>query len=217
MAKRFKKLKWGETPFDLMSHKDLLLATKRIFYVMVQMNGILSMIKTFDGRSGSDSAFWNAPGRGYRTLKLAEVIGKPLHEEYSFNQIWRSFFRLAAEAMFPDCGEEPWVICPKCSDMSRASTPVQTKASLGKRCSNLVDNRTVKCSGILRRLTLEDIETLDDRYAAVSFWGKGGPRIVKNVEAKMADIAVERTFKAAVKSLSSERKTNKHAKRKSKI
>ena len=106
-----KELKWGETPFDKMTHEKLLLTSKRMYMALMSLHGQLAMYRVISLQNEPNNPYWGKDGRGYHAMQLAEAALEPLLKEFGDEQTYRSYFRYAECILFPNLDStRPWLI-----------------------------------------------------------------------------------------------------------
>jgi len=146
-----KKLKYGTTPLDGLSHKKLLLLAKKMFCTLTSARSVLAMMA--DVRT---DPYWTHPdGSGRRALCMANETMKEASHGYEAEDIYRSYFRLAVDPLFKvSTVKTGWLKCTKCKDIvARANGP--NALHPGSSCADL---RNKGCKGLLRALRLSDIK-----------------------------------------------------------
>lgn len=144
MSKRKKKVKWGETPLDRLTKKQLLTEANRMASALMAANGVLCQ---FVG--DTHHPFWGSEGRGGRAIeKCAQAM--VLFEGYDAENVYRSYFRYCDDVLFDNAKVKlgfGWHVCDLCGNMV-AGDHVE------------VDNpcRDHKCGGKLRKIEAIDIE-----------------------------------------------------------
>ena len=137
------KLSFGTTPFDRMTKEDLLLTTKRLYSALVSTRYILGM----DFVRDSGAPFWTK-GSGFRALSRAEQALDPIHQQYSVEDIFRSYFRYADDLLFTGVGFG-WVVCGKCGRCVAKEAAVEE--CIGKKCVDLI-GLDPSCDGVIEKL-----------------------------------------------------------------
>ena len=106
-----KRLTWGETPWDKLSHEELLRTVQRYHSALSSLDSCLTMMRDFQVQIVPDHPYWKE-GLGGWALQKSSAILDELHGRYSDEDIYRAFFRYADTLLFPDLGEA-WGICPQ--------------------------------------------------------------------------------------------------------
>lgn len=146
------ELKWGETPFDRMTNEELLLNAKRMYAALVSLNSVARLCKGTD----DDNSFWGKGGSGGAALEEGNQALDAIHEQYSSEDIYRSYFRYAVDLLFESNGFRigfGWAVCPECGIMLGAGW--EGESQIGKVCSSTV--AATDCDGVLRELAWSDL------------------------------------------------------------
>ena len=137
--KRF--LKFGQTPFDTLTKKDLLFLCKKYYDTINTLHSIVLMHR---GRN-KDDPYWNEGGSGRQALLQAdECLVEVGTSDERRDAIYRSFYRYASGLLYqhPEL-DRHWMVCDKCSSMmAKLGTPMQV-------CI---------CGGPLRPITWDDLK-----------------------------------------------------------
>ncbi len=140
--KKARELRWGETPFDRMSHEDLLIHAKRMFLALTSLHSVVSQHKVSDEHFNKlNLPYWSNDGMGGKALNLSKrTLGK-IKRGYNSDNIYRMFFRYAKDVLFePDENASRWQVCDHC------------KMFLGT-----TDTACCFCKNRLRKLTMADL------------------------------------------------------------
>ena len=146
-----RKLEWGQTPWDDMTKRELLLEIWRMYSAIVALNCSLNMSKI-----GADrSPYWGIEGSGGIALEKARQILDPIHEHFDDEQMYHCFFRYAADLLF-DRSEYRigfgWSMCPKCGWI--VGETMNGESQNGKYCLDVLYSQ---CDGVLRPLQWTDL------------------------------------------------------------
>lgn len=159
MRENQKELKWGETPWDHLDKADLLRTVQRMYSAVLSLHSALSLCNHNDERSGYQGGYWGFDGTGGVALERGRQVLDPIHEEYSEEDIYRSFFRYANDLLFDRSRGYRvgfgWTVCPVCGLMIGEN--MMGESLLGKRCSEVYPRGEGRCEGIFRELTWEDL------------------------------------------------------------
>lgn len=139
-----KRLKYGQTPWDRLTKKELLLMVCRYHSALSSAASCLWMMH-------SENVYWSVKGSGGRALAKADFLRNISGEDSDLGaeKIYRSFFRYTDEVLFPGLALDtlgPWQICDTCGAM--------VKVIIGGSPSHF---GSTKCSGHFREFRMEDI------------------------------------------------------------
>jgi hypothetical protein len=148
-----KKLKWGETPWDKMSHPEMLREIQRMYSALEDLYSVVNMTKY----GNEDSPYYSSHGVGGNALEKGRQILEPLREKYD-DGMFRSFFRYADDLLFEQTPGftmigSRWHVCPVCGWMV-AENPNGEKIT-GKRCGDVLFKKD--CDGILSPITWDNL------------------------------------------------------------
>jgi hypothetical protein len=138
------RLKYGQTPWDLLTKEELLLMVCRYHQAL---SSTASCLRQF--RIGAENpAFFSLEGSGGIALALVEFLEKLCGDDkyVGSERIYRSFFRSTYALLFPgvEVGNwKKWWICETCGNMSASKTPPALK--------------TCRCAGAWRPFRMADI------------------------------------------------------------
>jgi hypothetical protein len=136
-----KKLKFGQTPFDRMTKKELREVAIRMFSALESTNSCLRMSKW----NNESSSYWGKQGSGGIALEKAKQVLDPIYKDYGEEKIYRMFYRYSCNLIFDEVDKHDWQICDKDGTMfSPGRVPCPA------------------CGGKLRDLTLEDLKEVDE-------------------------------------------------------
>jgi hypothetical protein len=141
-----KTLEWGQTPWDGLTHGELLLTVKRMYAAILDAQSVLRIQKAAD----PSSRYWGEGAGGTAMAKLAFVT-KQVAANFEPEAVYRAFFRYATNLLFPGEGVgEAWIICPRghmltCEKADAAAKPCPI-------CKPLI-----LPDSVMRPLTLEDL------------------------------------------------------------
>lgn len=147
------ELEWGETPFDHMTNEELLFNAKRMYSALISLYSVARLSK---GPS-DNSAFWGKDGSGGIALEKGKQALGTIHEQYSNEDVYCSYFRYAVDLLFESneyCIGSRWAVCPKCGIMLGAGR--NGKEQIGKACSSTV--MATGCDGVLRKIEWSDLQ-----------------------------------------------------------
>lgn len=170
---RKKQLKWGQTPFDRMTKKELTRHAQRMYSALSSCMSVIGMQQAMDRfqvaqAKGSDPdalsldqlhPYWGCDGSGGRALEKARQALVLVDQPYDKEVIYTSFFRYADDLLFDGSQFNVvtgWVVCPKCGTMLGSRLKDSGKNRLeGKACS---ESGLSQCDGIFRPITWEDLK-----------------------------------------------------------
>jgi len=95
------KFVWGQTAFDKMDHKDLLLMAKKMYQPLLSMKCSLRMMEPM--LSGIDRE---------ETLPIAEEVLGAIHSVTSEENMFRQYYRYACDLLYYNHPKN-WHSCPK--------------------------------------------------------------------------------------------------------
>ncbi len=155
-----RRLKYGQTPWDRLSRKELLLLLCRYHSALSSAASCLRM-----SRVGSeDHPYFGPDGSAGHAIAKADFIMRLAGEDMDAGseKIYRQFFRSATSVLFPGVplnrGLSPWYICETCGQMLSGSVDPPS--------------RLCKCDGAWRPFRMSDIRP-DLAKAAESLGGGG--------------------------------------------
>jgi hypothetical protein len=138
---RIKKLKWGQTPFDKMTKKKLLLVAKTMYSALISARSALAILDYPKG-----NPYFGERGSGGRALEKAEQAYQLATSGHDSENVYRSFFRYADDLLF-DCSVfeigSNWYVCDKCKTM------------IGIRNNS---DKTCICGNEMRKMTWDDLK-----------------------------------------------------------
>ena len=146
-----KELKWGETPFDNLSKKELLYLVKKMYSAVYTAQTVLNILK----RHESDSVFWQK-GSGYEVLEKINLCIDPILQEYDSEDIYYAYYRYANDLLFRRELGFNWVICSECGSMIGSENTNERQKRIGQRCDEIL--KKYKCNGIFREITWDDLQ-----------------------------------------------------------
>lgn len=170
---RKRKLKWGQTPFDRMTKKELTRHAQRMYAALLSCRSVIDMDRLTNAfrvaqANGSVpdissldqlSPYWGNDGAGGRTLEKANQAIDLVQAPYDQDDIYNSFFRYANDLLFDSSRfhiATGWIVCPKCGLMFGSRMKDSGRNNLeGKACS---ESGLSQCDGILRPITWEDFK-----------------------------------------------------------
>lgn len=151
-----KELKWGETPWDDLTKKELLREVQKMYSAINSANSCLKLLSS----NGMNSSFWKTEGTGGHALNKCTEIINNLHENYSAEDIYYAFFRYVDDIFF-EFKSDGWVVCNKCNKMVGSTrTKEKTIDNDGKKCTDVIPGK--KCEGVLEKLTWKHMEKIND-------------------------------------------------------
>lgn len=115
MADELRRLNWGETPWDNLAREELLREVQRFYAAAVAARSALKLASMNDPQS----PFWTSiQGTGGSALtKTSLALGRSEAAKCDDEDVYRCFFRYAADLLFtPEIGFG-WWICDKCGTM----------------------------------------------------------------------------------------------------
>lgn len=115
---------WGQTPWDDMPREELLRETQRLYYATEHLLGALEQVKL-----GNESHWLFGPKSiPTRAMALGTHALAPYRRgNAQASDIYRAFFRTAAELLFPGIVRDGWHVC-ECGEMT--STPLEGEHDL---------------------------------------------------------------------------------------
>lgn len=146
----FKKLEYGETPWDDLNKEELLLLVKKMYSALNSDLNVLNAV------NNPDSLFWSNDGPGECALEKTKQIIDKIHSEYSSENIFRAYFRYANDLLFNN-DKNKWCICPLCGELIKDRKSINFL--IGKKCGEIIPKKTGYCEGILRPITYEDLKS----------------------------------------------------------
>jgi hypothetical protein len=132
------ELKYGETPWDKLTRKELLREVQRMYAAIVSMNSVIHLCKRdevggFWSIPGDGLSFNNGGGSGGRVIEMARMILVPLHTKFDSENIYRAYFRYAVDLLFsPELGFG-WTACDGCLNLY-GDGPGNKDKMLGNPC-----------------------------------------------------------------------------------
>lgn len=144
MAKH--KLKWGETPWDHLSREDLIREVQRFYSAAIAAQTALKLSSMNDPHS----PYWattNGTG-GMALAKIDMALDRSEAAKFDSEDLYRSFFRYAADLLFTSELGFGWWICDKCGTMLGAPAEGQ------QRTQKCIDCKTEQ----LRPITWDDLK-----------------------------------------------------------
>ena len=149
------KMKWGQTPFDLMSESEVRETAKVMFAALESTYGVLN-IQSYR----SKDPYWQR-GYGGKAFRRVRSIIEGIRGKYDEESIYRMYYRYACSLMFGDSDAEPWLICPVCKKMVQKLYSQQDY--VGKICHDIMHSGNGACKGILREFTFEDFDSEEEQ------------------------------------------------------
>jgi hypothetical protein len=140
-----KSLQFGKTPWDGLSHEDLLRETQRMASALIRARSVLQQV--CQGRE--ESPYWRPDGLGGDALaRIDQALVR--YDEAGDWGCYRAFFRYADSLLFAAGPmNDPWWICDRCKGMQSPCGPDQAGASTCYRAG---------CEGqVLRPITWQDL------------------------------------------------------------
>jgi hypothetical protein len=134
-----KKLKWGQTPFDRMTKKELTENAIRMYDALIASRSCLKIL-----RANDTSIYWQSDGSGGRALNKADQTIEHIHKNFDDEQIYRMFYRYANNLIFTDLDKMDWYICDKDGSMYSPG-----------------NIECLQCKGKLRKITMKDLDRKD--------------------------------------------------------
>lgn len=109
-----RRLKWGETPWDSSSREELLREVQRLYAALGSAKSEMSMSRL----SVPDHPYWSDRGSGGRAIaKAVMALERSPAAQCDGEDVYRKFFRFAADLLFtPELGFG-WWICDACGTM----------------------------------------------------------------------------------------------------
>jgi hypothetical protein len=106
----FRKLEWGETPWDDMPREQLVREVQRMYSALILARGPLINGK----RREESSPYWRRGGVGGDAIDRVEQALSPYKNDESdgggYEPAYRSFFRYAVDLLFDGHGSN-WAVC----------------------------------------------------------------------------------------------------------
>lgn len=155
LQKDYKKLKWGQTPFDKLSKKELLYLVKKMYSALNSVKSVLNIIKG----NQSDSLFWKE-GSGYNVLEKVNLCIDPVIQEYNSEDIYHAYYRYANDLLFSRELGFNWVICSKCGSMIGNENTLERQKRIGQKCKDVLHH---SCDGTFREITWEDLQPITNK------------------------------------------------------
>lgn len=155
-----KELQWGETPFDHMSHEELLVQSKRMYMALVSAHEELHKFRHVQLQHNPADRYWTGAGAGNKAWNRSEQAITRARDGYSDENIHRSYFRYASMMLFsPYPGSEfnssYWGICDTCKEMIGTSMDGLSRLIYTKHEDN---HPGCGCPGKYRALTPDDLK-----------------------------------------------------------
>lgn len=150
---RKKTLKWGRTPWDKMTRKELLFEVKRMYSALLSVNSELRSCSFFI----INPYYFGKTGGGGRALEKARQVLESIHNQYKEGDmsLYTVFFRYADDLLFDRSTGyrigSGWAVCPVCGMM--ISENGEGESMIGKPC----EMGAKDCPGIFRALSWEDL------------------------------------------------------------
>lgn len=141
-----KSLNWGETPWDNLTREELLRHVQRLYCAADAARSILHSTAAMQW-----GAYWSQEGSGGRALQKTEQACDIAVNGFNKEDIYRCFFRYAADLLFEGLGAG-WAVCPLCGQMIGKAG--DGWPATGRKCSDFRNG----CDGVLRLLTWEDLD-----------------------------------------------------------
>jgi hypothetical protein len=146
------ELEWGQTPFDTMTHEELLLNAKRMFSAVRSARAELNLFK----EGSTNEFYWGINGSGGKTLEKLNQSLNPIYELYSPADIHSSFYRYADDLLFDSdiykIGNN-WHVCPNCGIMISGRGVDYTN----KTCKNVIIGGQ-QCDVLIKPINWEDLK-----------------------------------------------------------
>lgn len=156
------QLKWGETPFDRMSHEELLLHAKRMFMALDMAKGDLTDIQKDMSPNRRQESQWSYSRREKTISRVNEAIDL-IMKPYPENNLYNNYYRYASSLLFTrdesKDSHDNWFICTECDNLAgvnEASIPRYDNVP-----HNRIDFPDPNCQGVFRKLTLDDMKPTD--------------------------------------------------------
>lgn len=158
-----KELKWGETPFDQMTHEELLTHSKRMFSALQSAHNELNSMQQIDLQRHPFNPYWMGNGSGNRAFQKTDQAIKKVMAGYSEEEVYRNYFRYVSGLLFdawPGSELDNWMICTGCGRLDGV-TAMTAIAMSGTKHSELEHYPDPNCNGVLRRMNLNDLKPTD--------------------------------------------------------
>jgi len=108
----FRKLNWGETPWDDLPREYLVREVQRMYAALVAARGPLKTGQRSDARN----RYWERGGVGGDAIEKVEQALSPYfdveHAGGGYEPAYHSFFRYAVDLLFDGCGSG-WAVCDR--------------------------------------------------------------------------------------------------------
>lgn len=136
-----KTLIWGQTPFDSLTHEELLRLVQAMYSALVASRSAMKM-----AAGPEPDLFWGMSGSGGRASLKCKTVLDPIHAKFEEESIYRSFFRYADDLLFPSrpSGDPKWLVCEQCNQMVKPLSGTVTE------CFN--------CKSPVRELNWSDLD-----------------------------------------------------------
>lgn len=165
MAKYKRRLRWGQSPFDAMTKKELLHEVRRMYGAIIASYSVMGMASGVD----SNHPYWGSDGSGGRALEMLRQI----HDDVEPNDriaedVYKCFYRYANDLLFDRSAGYRigfgWAVCPKCGRMWGDSylSGGGKVSNVGSICRDMHNGTLDQCDGVLRPLAWSDLDPKKD-------------------------------------------------------
>jgi len=146
-----KELRWGETPWDKMSRKELLREVEMMWSAIDSAGAVLVNLQLTD----KDHPYWNT-GPGGTALEKCNQVRDKIAAEYHKEDVYKAFFRYSDSLLFKASTSighwYNWLVCSDCDWM--CTTDILKYATIG---GSEAEGTCPACNGKFRAITWEDM------------------------------------------------------------
>jgi uncharacterized protein YukE len=153
-----KVLEWGETPFDKMSHDELLVHAKRMYSAIQSAHNELGNMREMGLRVDKHSLYWTGQGSGNIAFQKVDQALKKASNGYSRENIHHSYFRYAKSFLFDPWSKSDmpvWMICSKCGSLHELDSD-KINRIIEVEMSHNEMYKDSNCDGLFQKLTADN-------------------------------------------------------------